>query len=136
MTKNNISKLSAYWIKASEIDASTARDIFENTTKYVTVLFHIHLAIEKILKAAYVTRKKEHAPYSHNLLYLAKSAEIDLSDDYIKFLSEVNEFNLECRYPDEKFSIYKKANKRFAEKYLKSMEKFREWISERLKKEQ
>lgn len=42
MEKENLSKLADYWNKASEIDASTALDIFQNTTKYVTVLFHIH----------------------------------------------------------------------------------------------
>lgn len=133
MEKENLLKLADYWNKASEIDASTAYDIFQNTTKYVTVLFHIHLAIEKKLKAAYVKKKSEHAPYSHNLLYLAKSAGIDLTEDQIKLLSEINEFNIECRYPDEKFSIYKKANLKFTEKYLKEMEIFIAWISEILK---
>jgi hypothetical protein len=51
-------------------------------------------------------------------------------------LSEINEFNLESRYPDEKFSIYKKAGKTFTGNYLKEGKRLREWISEKLKKAQ
>ncbi len=43
----NIKQLEKYWLTASQKDIQAAREIFENTKKYVTVLFHIHLALEK-----------------------------------------------------------------------------------------
>jgi len=47
-------QLVRFWKEASIRDLDAARDIFEKTKNYVTVLFYIHLAIEKILKALYV----------------------------------------------------------------------------------
>lgn len=128
MKQSEIKKLTDYWKTASEKDMDAAREIFKKTAKYVTVLFYIHLSIEKIIKAFYVYNKKEHAPYSHNLLFLSKSSDLDISEKDKKLLSEINEFNIECRYPDEKFNIYQKASRSFTEKYLKKAEKFREWI--------
>ncbi len=136
MTNEDIIKLCKYWIKASEIDYQAAREVYDNTGKYVSVLFHIHLSVEKILKALYVLRKNEQAPFSHNLIYLAKNAGLDLNEKDSKLLTEINEFNIECRYPDEKFSIYKKATRTFTGRYLKNSGIFIEWISEILKKEQ
>ncbi len=51
----------------------------------------------------------------------------------IHHVSEINERNIECRYPDENFLIYKRAKKSFAEKYSKKAEEFRAWIFEKLK---
>ncbi len=126
-------KLVSYWIAASQKDLDAAREIFRNTNNYVSVLFYIHLFIEKALKAYFVFTKKKHAPYSHNLLFLCKEAGLDIGEKNIKLLSEINEFNIECRYPDEKFSIYKRAKKSFTEKYLKKGEEFYTWILEKLK---
>lgn len=136
MTQKDINKLVQYWLKAAEMDMQTAAEIHENTKKYVSVLFYIHLSLEKILKALYVTRKKEHAPFSHNLLYIAKNAGLELNDKQTKLLTEINDFNIECRYPDEKFSIYKTATSAFTGKYLKKAAEFMQWISEILNSEQ
>jgi len=135
MTTDDINKLVKYWLKASEIDLQTARQVYDNTREYVSVLFHIHLSIEKILKALYVSRKKEHAPFSHNLLYIAKKADITLNEKDTKLLIEINEFNIECRYPDDKFSIYKKATSALTGRYLKKSGVFIEWILGILRKE-
>ena len=133
MTQNDTDKLVQYWLKAAEMDMQTAVEIHDNTKKYVSVLFYIHLSLEKILKALYVTRKKEHAPFSHNLIYLAKHADLELSDKDTRLLTEINDFNIECRYPDEKFRIYKTATAGFTGKYLKNAGEFMTWISEKLK---
>lgn len=111
-------KLVSYWLTASQKDLDAAKEIFNNTRHYVSVLFYIHLFIEKALKAYYVAAKGSHAPFSHNLVFLCKEAGLDAEETNIKLLSEINEFNIECRYPDEKFSIYKKAKKSFTKKYL------------------
>ncbi|MBP7582587.1 MAG: HEPN domain-containing protein [Spirochaetes bacterium] len=73
-------------------------------------------------------RKAGHAPFTHNLVYLVKTTDLEISDTHRKILTDINEFNIECRYPDEKFSIYKKATRKFTGDYLKKAEKMLEWI--------
>jgi HEPN domain-containing protein len=126
-------KLVSYWITASEKDLHAAKEIFVNTKNYVSVLFYIHLFIEKALKAYYVQKKKTHAPFSHNLLFLSKEVGIEIDKKHNKLMAEINEFNIECRYPDEKFGIYKKATKSFTMKYLTKAEELHAWILGQLK---
>ena len=133
MTVRDIGRLAAYWKTGSTLNFESAKDIAEKSHKYVEALFFLHLSCEKILKAYYVQQKKEHAPYSHNLLYLAQSAELTLQNNDEKLLSEINEYNLECRYPDDKYMIYKKATEELFETYFKKVEKFRLWILKKLK---
>lgn len=45
----------------------------------------------------------------------------------------INEFNLESRYPDEKYELYKKATKSFTNKYLSETDRLRVWILGKLK---
>jgi len=40
-------------------------------------------------------------------IYLAEKSELDLNDQQMELLEIVTDFNLEARYPDEKFSFYK-----------------------------
>jgi HEPN domain-containing protein len=131
MTKKNINKLVAYWMTSSEMDFSSAEEIAEKTSQYVNVLFLLHLSIEKILKAYYVHKFQDDAPFTHNLIHLASKTELDVKDK--KTLAEMNEFNLRCRYPDDKFQIYKKSNKKMVLKMLKFTKEFREWMMLKLK---
>jgi HEPN domain-containing protein len=84
----------------------------------------------------YVTRKAAHAPFSHNLLYLLKETGIDADENDRKLLSEINEFNIEARYPDEKFLIYQKATRDFTQKYIEDTGRLIQWISGILKERQ
>jgi hypothetical protein len=43
---------------------------------------------------------------------------IELNESEIAFLLEVNEFNLETRYPDFKLDFYKKCTKQFSSDYI------------------
>ena len=136
MDKAEVQKLSDFWQEASARDFQTATDIFNRTENHVAVLFYIHLTLEKILKALYVTRKAAHAPFSHNHLYLLKETGIDADENDRKLLSEINEFNIEARYPDEKFLIYQKATRDFTQKYIEDTGRLIQWISGILKERQ
>ena len=64
--------------------------------------------LEKVLKAFYVLNNENAIPpKTHNLLKLVDSADIELSKEQIIFLDEVNDFNLEVRYPEYKREFYK-----------------------------
>lgn len=132
MTKSDLKNIVEYWKNGSIYDLSSAEDIAVKARRFSQALFFVHLACEKALKAAVVCRTKEHAPYSHNLIFLAKKAEITLTKTQEQFLTEINEFNLECRYPDHAFKIHKKINVTIAKKYLKFVKEFTDWIFEEL----
>ena len=99
---------------------------------FLYALFFGHLAVEKILKAFYVSKKKDQAPYSHNLLSLAELAEITLSDEKKEKLIKITAFNLESRYPDEKRSFRKKCTEEFTEGEMKQIEEIFVWLKSML----
>lgn len=65
---------------------------------------------------------------------LAERASLVLTSEMKDFFSLMNSFNLEARYPDERFRIYKKATKRYTEPLLKKTKETFEWINEELKR--
>lgn len=129
-SNERIKKLIHYWKDGSDKDFKSAQNIATKTKEYVSSLFLIHLSLEKCLKACYVSKFQTDAPFTHNLLHLA--AKIDLQIEEIDLLTEINDFNLRCRYPDEKFLIYKSATKAKVNKMLKNTEEFRRWIFQKL----
>jgi HEPN domain-containing protein len=106
-----------YWIKSAKNDWRVAGHLFEKKD-YPYALFFGHLTIEKLLKALFVNKFNEPPPYTHRLTYLAEKTELDISPEKLELLEIITDFNLEARYPDEKFSFYKKCTKEFAETYL------------------
>ncbi len=128
MTSRDITKLVNYWKTASDLDIKSAKSIGLVAKQYVQALFFLHFSAEKILKAMIVHQTQDHAPYGHNLVFLAQNTKLDIDKKFIELLSEVNEFNLECRYPDSQFKIYKKANAKLLKRLIGQVEEFREWI--------
>lgn len=127
-------KLIEYWKKGSSKDFDTARDIIEKTKRYSSGLFFLHLSIEKQLKALFVNKTSNQAPYSHNLLSLVAKCGLEVSEATEKVLIEINEYNLESRYPDEKFSLEKSATKKFALNQQKKAAEILKWISSNFSK--
>jgi HEPN domain-containing protein len=89
---------------------------------------HGHLAVEKILKAVYVVRKGEHAPYSHNLERLAVLSGIDLTDDMSAQLEKITRYNIESRYPDDKLEFRKLCTEEFTKGELSKIEEIFKWL--------
>ena len=121
-------KLVEYWVRGSTEDLDGAREIIGKTSRYASGLFFLHWALEKALKALFCKKMDLHAPYTHNLLGLVEKLGLTLSDSDLQILSEINEFNLEARYPDEKFTIIQRATKELASQYLREAERLQTWI--------
>jgi HEPN domain-containing protein len=81
-----------------------------------------------MLKAVYVDRLNDNPPFTHRLVFLAEKASLELSEENLRLLETVTDFNLEARYPDEKFSFKRKCTKRFTQKYLKEIEGMGTWL--------
>lgn len=116
-----------YWLESAKEDWKVAKHLFEKKD-YPYSLFLGHLTIEKILKAIYVERLNDTPPYTHRLIHLAEKASLELTDEQSELLETITDFNLEARYPDEKFAFKKKCTKSFTEKYLRKIEGMRKWL--------
>lgn len=124
-----------YWQKSADSDLVVAEHLFEKGD-YHYCLFIGHLVLEKALKAIYVKNKDLNAPYKHSLPILAQKAGLELSEEQETFLEEVTDFNIEARYPDIKFSFFKKCTKEFTEEYFKRIKEFYRWLKVRMQLEE
>jgi len=121
-----------YWLDSAEDDWKVAKHLFEKGD-YSYSLFFGHLTIEKSLKAVYVERLTNNPPFTHRLVYLAEKASLELSEEKLRLLETVTDFNMEARYPDEKFSFKRKCTKKFTRKYLTEVEVMRKWLVKQIK---
>lgn len=117
-----------YWKEGAKKSLSLAKSVFRGKY-YDHALFCGHLALEKLLKAIVVEFANEPSPRSHDLLYLAGLAKIDLTIEQQKILAEVNTFNIAGRYPEEKLEFYKRVNKNMAGEWLAKIGKIYLWLS-------
>jgi len=128
----NIDEHIKYWLNSAKNDLEAAEQLFISG-KYDWSLFIGHLVIEKILKALFVSNNDNKIPpKTHNLLKLAELSNLVLSNDSKLFLDEVNDFNLEVRYPEYKQEFYKLCNKEFTSKYFIKIKEFSKWLESQI----
>ena len=107
------------WLKISKYDLQTAEAML-TSGRYLYVAFMCQQAIEKILKAIYSDRKKELPPRTHNLLYLVDILNLDITKSNKIFLSQLNQFYLESRYPDKQGELAREMDKAIGKRFLKN----------------
>jgi len=121
-----------YWLTTAASDLEVAEHLFEKGD-YHYCLFFGHLVLEKTLKALFVKNVSSNPPFKHSLPMLAEKGQLQLTQKQETFLEEVTDFNLEARYPDFKFSFYKKCNKEFTEQYFNQIKEFYQWLKTLIK---
>ncbi|MDX2197019.1 MAG: HEPN domain-containing protein [Cytophagales bacterium] len=65
-----------------------------------------HISVEKLLKALYVKKYKNHAPLLHNLYRLAELNNLDITAEKSDWLDKITSFNINARYDDYKREFY------------------------------
>ena len=125
-----------FWIETSDGDYNTMKHMFD-AKDYHWSLFIGHLVIEKLIKAAYAKIVEDYKTplYSHDLLYLAEKAELQLTDELKKKLAVITTFNIQARYPDYKKAFYDKCTRDFSNEQIKNIEEVRIWLKEQLKEQ-
>lgn len=122
-----------YWLESAEHDLDTAESLFE-AGKYDWCLFIGHLVLEKAVKAVYVNDNDNTLPpKTHDLVRIAEGTALTLTEEMKFFFDEVNDFNLETRYPEYKQEFYKRCNKEFAESYFNRIKESYVWLKSALK---
>jgi len=127
----DIDKIVKHWVETSDNDFNTMLTLF-NSKSFGWSLFLGHISIEKLLKALYVLRFREHAPFTHNLYRLAELIGLELSDEYSDWLDEITSFNLNARYDDYKSEFYKLCTPDYSRNWIEKIKIIRKWIKEML----
>ena len=121
-----------YWIASAEHDLEAAQSLLASG-RYDWCLFIGHLVLEKAIKALYVRDNwNQPAPRSHDLVRLAERTNLALTMEQKLFLDEVNDFNLEVRYPDYRSDFQKRCTREFTERYFHSIKETFEWLKSRI----
>lgn len=116
-----------YWVKSARLDLEAAESLLKNK-KYTHCLFFGHLCLEKIFKAYFVHAKKQHAPYTHDLMKLAHESELVLPPEFEEWLPEISTFNIRTRYLDAKFHFYKKCTAAFTRRHFGHIQEIYRWV--------
>ncbi len=127
----DVPKVINHWIITSDEDYQTMLDLFDSGS-YNWALFLGHISVEKLLKALYVKKQKEHAPFLHNLFRLAELNGLELSDEKSDWLDKITSFNLNARYDDYKREFYSLCTQDFTREWIGKIEVLRKWIKEQL----
>ena len=128
----NVQEHVAYWLASAENDLEAAHQLFLSA-KYDWCLFISHLVVEKTLKAYFVYQNDNKIPpKTHNLLKIAELSHLWLSEEQKLLLDEVNDFNLEVRYPEYRREFYKLCTKEFAEGYFRQIKEFTAWLTSQI----
>lgn len=122
-----------YWVEISDYDFETAKTMLKSK-RYLYVGFMCHQAVEKILKAYYVSLNDAQPKFTHRLTYLTESTgvENELSDEQKFFIDELEPLNIEARYPTYKEKLFKKLSFEKCKEIIKNTEEFIQWIKEKL----
>jgi len=119
-----------YWLVSSEEDWLSAVEIAAKNQRRHFSLFIGHLSVEKLLKAAYVKIFNTVPPYKHDLVLIAEKCNFSMDDETRIDLKIINEFNIQARYPDYKYSFYEKCTADFVDFEIKRIGKVRQWIKD------
>jgi HEPN domain-containing protein len=127
INKLDIENISSYWRDEAKEALEVADHLFEKED-YSYALFFGHLALEKLLKALFIEKRKEHAPPIHNLFRLSKLADIQLNENQKGALMLVTSFNIEARYPNIQRSFRRKCTKEFTQTQMENIKELFAWL--------
>ncbi len=130
-TTMDVGKIREYWL-VEAIEALRVAEHLVDKQDYSYALFFGHLAVEKILKALYVSHHREHAPPIHNLLRLARVAGLSPDEAKIDDLITITAFNIEARYPDLKRSFRLKCTPEFTNDQMQKIKEVFKWVRSQL----
>ena len=123
----DIKAIESFWTTEAK-EALQVTDHLLEKGDYSYALFFGHLAIEKLLKALYVVKQKNHAPPIHNLLRLAKLSGITVPEDKTDALIEISAFNIEARYPDFKRAFRNKCDAEYTGGQITVIKEIYQWL--------
>ena len=122
-----------YWVELSDYDLETAEALFQSQ-RFLYVGFMCHQSIEKILKAYFIHRTNDTAPYSHSLSFIAKKGGYysDFNNTQKNFIDQLEPLNIETRYPLNKERLLKSLDQVTCKQLLSKTRELQSWIKKKL----
>ncbi|MDP2656678.1 MAG: HEPN domain-containing protein [bacterium] len=120
-------ELIKHWREGAK-DALETAGYLMKTKRFDHALFFGHLALEKLLKSLVIEYGEANAPYTHDLAQLAHKAHIELRKEQEEGLLQINLFNIEGRYPEEKALLRKTTTPEIAEYWWKRINEYFVWL--------
>ena len=127
----NFEKTVNYWLSSSDDDYRVMMDLYKSKN-YNWALFLGHISVEKLLKAYYVKKHQNHAPFSHDLFRLAELCELEISEEYANWLDKITSFNINARYEDYKREFYSLCSVSYTEEWITKINTLQKWIKQML----
>lgn len=121
-----------YWVTEAYEDISTAYFLAHVGRKRLESAFFAHLAAEKAVKALFTQNTNDIPPKIHNLIVLAKRAGLSLDEAQQEFLSMLNVYEIEGRYPSEREKILSRTPEHRFEEILEKASEFVQWCTQRI----
>jgi HEPN domain-containing protein len=122
----------AYWVATAAKDWKATDDLYKSRN-YVPALFWAHLVLEKLLKAHWVKDNTDNIPPKiHRLVSILEKTKLELPESDKQFLSEMNQFQLEGRYPDYLQNIYKLYKSKQTKQILEQVNTLRKCLLKKL----
>ncbi len=117
-----------YWRETAEEDWLTTQDLF-NSGRYMQCLFWAHLVVEKLSKAHWVQDNvDDYPPRIHNIVRLWQNTTLQPTAVQEKVALDLNQFQLEGRYPDYSRTLQKQATKEYTQTFLRDITDLRTWL--------
>ena len=88
-----------HWRRGAK-DALDAAVLLIDPSKYPLALFHCHLALEKILKSAFIAEHDREPPFTHNLWVMAKQLTRSWPQEEAMELADLSKYAVAARYDD------------------------------------
>jgi len=126
----DINQIVKHWIDTSDNDFEAMHTLFRSKT-YHWALFMGHISIEKLLKAYFVKKNRNHAPFTHNLYRLAELGNLEISEEYAEWLLKITTFNLNARYDDYKKEFYSMCTVEFTNEWIEKIKILQQWIKQK-----
>jgi len=119
----------AYWLDIANEDLDVAEDLYK-AKRWLYVAFMCHQVIEKTLKAYWNAVREDEPPYVHNHRRLAEGAGLyaQMSEEQRRFLGQINNMNIEARYPEYKTGIARSLNEQKSREIIDYTKQMQKWI--------
>lgn len=117
-----------YWLQTSNDDFEVFKLLLDSEN-YLHSFYIAHLAFEKLLKAHWVKDNNNVIPPKiHNLVSLVKQTKLELSFSQLEFLTILNDFQIQGRYPDYKFKVKKMLTREYVNKIVPQINELKQCL--------
>lgn len=121
-----------YWLISAENDWEVAQKLF-NSRDYLYALFFVHLSLEKTAKALWVKNNELNIPPKiHNLIKILHDTNFSIEDEDLTVIMQINDFNIEGRYPDYKNKLNNICNAEFTSNLMNNGNRIKKCLLEKM----